>query len=430
VNANTLDENDAVKLNEAARARLDVKDYTGAEQFALKATQLDPKSPYAWNNLGLAYMGAERHLDKAEEAFRKQIEINAYDEYAYNNLGQMLRKLHRDDEAVVAFRKQIEIVPLDKWAHKNLGIALLAMNKKSEAITELEKAAQITPDDVQLKVMLAELYKSVGEKDKAQGMLAKLPPNFGAGFADSDLYNAVITDDKDPEASLHQAREDLQHTEENFPYNEAGDRGSGTANAVPALWATMGWAYFRQNHLQEAERYLKAAWTMSQSASIALRLGQVYEKENKKTTAIRTYAEGMAAEGSRAGIRENLQRLATHASEVDAAAADARSRLTQSRTVVLDRKPAKSASASLLLVFAGTQQPEKVIFTEGNPDVVSRYSSTMKAQKFPILYPDEAPQHIVRAGIIYCGIAGCSVVLVPPSAKRSSTEIPSLARQR
>jgi hypothetical protein len=84
----------------------------------------------------------------------------------------------------------------------------------------------------------------------------------------------------------------------------------------------------------------------------------------------------------------------------------------------------------LLLVFAGTQQPEKVIFTEGNPDVVSRYESTMKAQKFPVLYPDETPQHIVRAGIIYCGIVGCSIVLIPPSAKRSSTEIPSLARQR
>jgi tetratricopeptide (TPR) repeat protein len=429
MNASVTDNNDATKLNEAASARLDINDYTGAEQFALKATELDPKSLYAWNNLGLAYLGEGRKLDKAEDAFRKQIEINAYDEYAYNNLGRVLRKLHRDDEAVAAFRKQIEIVPLDKWAHKNLGSMLLAMNKHSDAATELEKATQITPDDLQLKAVLAEVYQTLGEKDKAQALLAKLPPRFGAGFPDSDLYNAVIAEDKDAEVSLQEAREGLQHTEDNFPYNEAGDRGSGTANAVPALWAAMGWAYFRQNHLEDAERYLNAAWETSQSASIALRLGQVYEKENKKTIAIRTYAEGMAGEGSRAGIREKLERLMTHASEVDGVVESARGALTQNRTVVINRKPAKPVSASLLLVFAGVH-PEKVIFTEGNPDVVARYESTIKAQKFPMLYPDDTPQHIVRAALIYCGNTGCSVVLVPPSSRRSSTEVPSLVRQR
>jgi tetratricopeptide (TPR) repeat protein len=430
VNAAAASSDDADKLNEAARARLDVNDYAGAEPLALKATQLDPKAPYAWNNLGLAYMGEGRDLDKAEEAFHKQIEINAYDEYAYNNLGQLLRRLNRNDEAVAAFRKQIENVPLDKWAHKNLGATLMAMNKGSEAVLELEKAAQITPDDLQLKLVLAELYKSLGEKDKANAILAKLPSGMAPTFSNTDLYNTVISEDKDAETSLADAHRNLQLMEENFSYNEAGDRGSGTANAVPALWATMGWAYFRQNHLEDAERYLNAAWTMSQSAAIALRLGQVYEMENKKAIAIRTYTEAEAAEGNREGNRERLEKLVPRGSDIHAAGFSAGSSLTQRRTVLLDKKPSKAGSANLLLVFAGTPYPEKIIFTEGTPSIVDRFESAMKAQKFPILFPDSNPQHVVRAALIYCGMAGCSLVLVPPSAKRSSTEIPSLTHQR
>jgi tetratricopeptide (TPR) repeat protein len=430
VNASSEDSNDAIKLNDAARARLNVNDYKGAEEFALKATQVDPQSLYAWNNLGLAYLGEGSHLDKAEAAFRKQIEINAYDEYAYNNLGQLLLKLQRKDEAVAAYRKQIEIVPLDKYAHKNLGIALAAMSKNAEAITELEKATQITPDDVMVKAMLAELYKNAGQKEKAQAMVAKLPPNIGAALSGRDIYSSLMIEDADPEASLQQTREYLQHMEESFSQNEAGDRGSGTSNVVAILWGRMGWAYFRQNRFPEAERYLNAAWTMSQSASVALRLGQVYEKENKKALAIRTYAEGTAGEGNREGTRESLLRLVTHASEADTATSGVRSRLTQNRTVVLNRKPAKPASANLLLVFAGSPFPEKVVFTEGTPDVVSRNEATIKAQKFPILYPDETPQHIVRSGLIYCGATGCSVVLIPPSTRSSSTEIPSLASHK
>jgi len=430
VDAATESSTDAVKLNQAAQARLDVNDYKGAEQFALKAVQADPQSPYAWNNLGLAYLGEGNQLDKAESAFRKQIEINPYDEYAYNNLGRLLRRLNRSDEAVAAFRKQIEIVPLDKWAHKNLGMTLLVMKKYGDAIAELEKAAQITPDDAQLKFSLAAAYQISGDKQKADALLAKLPSPTRSAFPGSDLYNVAISDDEDPEAALQEARQGLQRMEDSFKYNEAGDRGNGTANAVSASWAAMGWAYFRENQLDNAERYLNAAWVMSQSAAVARRLGQVYEKQNKKSLAVRTYTEAMSAEGSREGVRESLLRLVGDSRKADAMTATARANLSASRTVTLTRKAAKSGSASLLLIFSHSQSPDKVVFTEGMPALVDRYEAAVKAQKFPILYPDDTPQHIVRAGLMYCGAAGCSLVLVPPSARQSSTEIPALARHR
>ena len=48
--------------------------------------KLDPKYKTAWDNLGRAYMALGK-ADEAVSAFQKQIEINPYDEFAYNNLG-------------------------------------------------------------------------------------------------------------------------------------------------------------------------------------------------------------------------------------------------------------------------------------------------------------------------------------------------------
>lgn len=421
----TVDSTDAVKLNEAAEARLNVNDFKGAEEFALKAVKADPKSQYAWNNLGRAYLGERDQLDKAEQAFRKQIEINAYDEYAYNNLGQTLRREHRTDEAIAAFRKQIEIVPLDKWAHKNLGDTLFTLKKYDESIPELQKALQITPDDTQLKVTLAMAYKNIGEKDKSQALLSTLqgknltPPGF-------DIYKVAIDTNVDPEEMWSTAYKALKDVETSFQLNEAADRGSATASVVAAMWAKIGSAYLGKNNLENAERYLSAAWIMSQSAVIARRLAQVYEKENKKALAISTDAEGAVAEGDRQGLRDDLTRLVGDAVKADAMIAASRAKLSRERTLVLSKNPAKSGSANLLLVFANSAKPQKVTFTEGMPALVDRYESEIKSKDFPIKYPDDVPQHVVRAGVLYCGMSGCSVVLVPPSA-RPSISFPATA---
>lgn len=413
----TADSTDAVKLDDAAEARLNVNDYKGAEEFALKAVKADPKSQYAWNNLGRAYLGEGDQLDKAEQAFRKQIEINAYDEYAYNNLGQTLRREHRTDEAIAAFRKQIEIVPLDKWAHKNLGNTLFTLKKYAESIPELEKALQITPDDTQIKISLAMAYKNTGEKDKSQAIFSTLQGKNlpSPGF---DFYKALDSAG-DPEEMGSTAHKALQGVETSFQLNEAADRGSVTAATVAALWAKIGSDYLGKNDLENAERYLSAAWIMSQSAFIARRLAQVYEKENKKALAISTDAEGAVGEGNREGLRDDLTRLVGDSTKADAMIAASRAKLSREGTVILNKRPAKSGSANLLLVFANSPKPEKVTFTEGMPALVDRYESEIKSKDFPIKYPDDVPQHIVRAGVLYCGTSGCSVVLVPPSSHPS-----------
>jgi tetratricopeptide (TPR) repeat protein len=87
-----------------------------------------------------------RENDQAIAAFQKQIEVNPYDEYAYNNLGRVYWNDRKYDDAVKAFNKQLENNPLDKFAHANLGQMYAEWHKYDLAAAELEKAAAVTPD--------------------------------------------------------------------------------------------------------------------------------------------------------------------------------------------------------------------------------------------------------------------------------------------
>jgi tetratricopeptide (TPR) repeat protein len=406
---------DAVKLNSAARASLDANDYASAAKFAEKAVQVDPQSPDAWNNLGLAYLG-QRRMHDAEKAFRKQIEVNPFDHWAYNNLGRVLEDASRNEDAIAAYRKQIEIVPLDQYAHKNLGVLLFRIQKFTEAVPELEAASQITPDDTSIKMILAQVYKLNGQGDKASALLSKLPVGPASSFMAGDIYKATVHEFDDPEATIRWAKEGLQRSEQHFQFDD-NDAANLSAAAVSAFWAAMGWAYFRMNQLENSERYLFAAWKTSQSADVGCRLAQVYEKESKQALAMQMYAKALSGEGSKEGIFEKFDALAGDQRKATAMVQAAAGSLAAERTVTLQKTAAKRASAELLLIFRHGSQPEKVVFSRGSSALLDRYEATIKGVKFAVTYPDQTPQRITRPAILNCGLAGCAIVMLPVSPR-------------
>jgi tetratricopeptide (TPR) repeat protein len=58
-----------------------------------------------------------RQTDDAVDAFKKQAELNPYDEYAYGALGWAYTTERKYDDAATAFNKAIEINPLSDYAH-------------------------------------------------------------------------------------------------------------------------------------------------------------------------------------------------------------------------------------------------------------------------------------------------------------------------
>ena len=153
-------------LVDSAKAAADSGNLPVAIALLKRATEVDPKNKFAWNNLGQLYF-AMRQDDQAIACYQKQIEVNPYDEYAYNNLGRVYWNERKYDDAVKAFAKQLENNPLDKFAHANLGAMYEEWQKYDLAVAELEKAASLTPESPDLQVSLGNAYLNLGQDSKA-----------------------------------------------------------------------------------------------------------------------------------------------------------------------------------------------------------------------------------------------------------------------
>src|SRR5208282_3361728 len=111
--------------------------------------------------------------EQAIAALKKQIELNPYDQYAYNNLGLAYEGESKYDAAILQFQKQIEINPLDPLAHGSLGELYVRQKKFADATPELEKAVELQPQNALLQISLGQCYIATGQTDKGMAAFEK-----------------------------------------------------------------------------------------------------------------------------------------------------------------------------------------------------------------------------------------------------------------
>ena len=120
----------------------------------------------AYENLGGVLMRDNR-VDKAEEQFRKALEINPSDTEAMNELGVATMQQGRVGEAMGLYRKALEISPNSAETHINLGVALLQEGLPEKAADHFQHAAQIEPGNAKAYKDLAVAYLQEHQWDDA-----------------------------------------------------------------------------------------------------------------------------------------------------------------------------------------------------------------------------------------------------------------------
>jgi len=124
-----------------------VNAYDKAEEAFRKAIELNPKMVVAWNNLGVVLMSHFGRYEDAEKAIRKAIELDPKYAKAWHNLG-ILFAMHLDryEDAEKAFRKAIELDPKDAKAWNNLGLLLMQnLGRYEDAEKAFNKAIELDP---------------------------------------------------------------------------------------------------------------------------------------------------------------------------------------------------------------------------------------------------------------------------------------------
>ncbi|MGD0213018.1 MAG: DUF3857 domain-containing protein, partial [Terriglobales bacterium] len=357
------------ELQKAGVKALQSKDYRTAIDLLKRA--LDAGGPQTslkdgWYDLGLAYAGANQH-PSAIASFRKQLEFDPDHKHANGDLAMELQQTGKNEEAIAAYRKQLEASPYDKTTLKNFGLLLAQMGRDADARTELEAAAAIPPDDPETKMTLAQVYGRLGEKTLAQALMKGLTGDSGADSG-QDIFASALKNDIDPTQTENDAQQVLYDIGGQFDsgeFDRLGPSAFSSMRLVALSWARIGWAKFERGENLTAMQFLTSAWLLSQSGTVANRLGQALDKQGQPEKARHMYALAVAAGGSDVlDSRARLAKLDPAAAEKEIAQAPLE--LVQARTVKLAAITSKPVAARFNLVFDSSPRPERAEFVDGD----------------------------------------------------------------
>lgn len=163
----TPDQRDAAKQKLTDLADQAAKEYQAAQQ---SAGEKDPNLHLIWAKLGEAYDTAGRN-EEAANAYQQAIAVKPDVPGYYNNLGNVLARAGKIDDAKAAYTKSAELDPPNAaTAWRNFGISLYNANRLGDAVEPLQKSAELDPKNAQTWYLLGAslvykmTIKKVGDK--------------------------------------------------------------------------------------------------------------------------------------------------------------------------------------------------------------------------------------------------------------------------
>jgi tetratricopeptide (TPR) repeat protein len=300
-------------------------------------------------------------------------------------------------------------------------LLLAQLRRDADARKELEAAVALPPDDPETKLALAQVYGRLGEKTKAQELMQGLTGSAG-GDSGADIFAAALRSDIDPAQTENDAQQVLYDIGGQFDsgeFDRLGPSAFSSMRLVALAWARMGWAKLQLGENLAAMQFLQSAWLLSQSGTVANRLGQALDKQGQPEKARHMYALAIAAsEGIKTDnndMQDSRARLAKLAGD-DAAAekeiVQAQAELPRARTVKLESITSKEVAARFNLVFDSSPRPERAEFVDGDESLRAA-AEQLREKSFPVRFPDVSSVKIIRRGRLSCDRSGCGIELLP-----------------
>jgi len=128
-----------------ALGRLQVGDFKIAELYYRQAIALQPDLVQAHNNLG-EVLQKQGRFNEAVKSCQEAIKIKPDYPYAYHNLGYFFQEKGKFEEAIEAYKKALNIQPDLGITHNNLGNILKSLNRFDAAIESYQQAIKFRPD--------------------------------------------------------------------------------------------------------------------------------------------------------------------------------------------------------------------------------------------------------------------------------------------
>jgi tetratricopeptide (TPR) repeat protein len=145
------DHRDAAKQKLADLGDQAVKEFQEASKSLVDK---DPNAHLVWFKLGEAYDTAGRN-DDAAQAYQQAIAAKGDVPGYYNNMGNVLARAGKIEDAKAAYTKSAELDPPNAaTAWRNFGISLYNANRLGDAVEPLKKSADLDPKNAQTWYLL------------------------------------------------------------------------------------------------------------------------------------------------------------------------------------------------------------------------------------------------------------------------------------
>ena len=141
-------------------------DLKGAQAAFQRVTEIDPRNPDGWVNIGRAAV-QEGDMERARTVLEKALAVSPNLARAHFFYAKVLRNDGRYDEAVDHLRKVVEQYLRDRVALDDLGHILFLQRKYAEAVKVLESVLTIDPEDLQAHYNLMLCYTGLGDAKQA-----------------------------------------------------------------------------------------------------------------------------------------------------------------------------------------------------------------------------------------------------------------------
>jgi tetratricopeptide (TPR) repeat protein/transglutaminase-like putative cysteine protease len=424
---------EAARAYDEARDQFQKKNPLGEIASLRHAVEIDPKFARAWLWLGEIYK-FNRQPDLALEAYRTALEVAPEEPVSYEAMGFTLMEMRKFEEAIPVWQNFSKIAPEDSVGPVNLATCLSGLKRYHEAVSVLESAVKINPDQAGLQLQLGSAYLQIDSDEKAIAAFHRaIEADSGSDTLHSDLLNSIAYELAEKRTGLSEA---LQYAERAVREQEEESskiqvaqletQGLGVTDRLAAYWDTLGWVYFGLGNLDEAERYLTAAWAVTQEADIGEHLGKVYEKLGKKQQAARFYGLALELLGRngdpqmRSRLMSSIAGLSSHANGA-LATKDAGVQLSEERTYKLP--PIRNwggghKSAEFVVVLTKESGVAETKFLSGAQELQTA-STALSALKSSFPFPDDSRARVVRRGVLSCSelAKGCIFVFYPAGVR-------------
>jgi tetratricopeptide (TPR) repeat protein/transglutaminase-like putative cysteine protease len=419
-------------LYQHGQAEAKRKNWANAIEAFGAAVKADPQYPDAWRELGRAHMYA-RQYPEAEAAFRKYLELAPDDRLAYLNMAWALQSQKKYELVEDMLVKRVAVAPKDADALYRLGLAYLAMHLPEQAVPVLERSTVQAPKYAAARFALGRAYLETHQADLAVETFRKV-----LELDDSeDRLNSVAYTLAEHGSTLDVAenwsRLSIGIVEKELNESSLSNLQAQTWALVVKLgqyWDTMGWIKFQQGKTAEAEKYVLAAWEVTDDLAIAMHLGRIYESQDRRNDAIEMYLAALSKAPPNYDLsddaKETRKRLANILggySQVDDQVNQARKKKSPLRTVAIANPSGAQGIAQYTVIIDANSKVVDLAAT--NPeDPLAALNDAVRAAAMPQSFPDDTLKKLPRLGTLACTGAEQPCVFTLLSAYSSSRFAP------